>query len=85
MVSFLSGLFAVAAAALWFYASTLRVPRELTVIAAGDDGFGGALPKLFTAVAQQSKWNARAAECAAASALLQAFSAIDALVKGSGG
>ena len=76
MVLFLSASFAVAAAALWFYASILRVPKELTAI-------GGELPKLFAAVAQQSKWNARAAECAAASALLQAFSAIDALIKAS--
>jgi hypothetical protein len=81
MVSFFSAFFAVAAAALWFYASRLRVPRELTVTTMGDIGFGGELPKLFTAVAQQSKWNARAAECAAASALLQAFAAIDALIK----
>ena len=84
MVLFLSGLFAIAAAAIWFYASTLRVPKELTAMTVGDAGFGGELPKLFAAVAQQSKWNARAAECAAASALLQAFPAIDALIKGSG-
>ena len=74
MVLFFSALFAVVAAALWVYASTLRVPKALT-------GFDEELPKLLTAVAQQSKWNARAAECAAASALLQAFPAIDAFIR----
>jgi hypothetical protein len=77
----LTAFFALVAAGMWLYASRLPTPKELTVITLRDTGFGGELPKLFSAVALQSKWNARAAGCAAASAALQAVTIILGAIK----
>jgi hypothetical protein len=62
-----SALFAALAAALWFYASSIKTPAEITTIIVSDAGIHGEPDDLAKALIFQSKWNTRAAFCAAIS------------------
>ena len=67
-----SALFAVGAATCWYLVARIETPQVLTRIDLGDDGFTGELQQLFRGVADQGKWNKRAAICAIVAALAQA-------------
>jgi len=68
-----SGLFGVAAALLWTKAACIEAPSELKTMLhfRGDGSAGGDVADLFFRVKMQSRWNSRAAKCAAISAIAE--------------
>jgi hypothetical protein len=68
----LAAALAFLAAFFWLWASLVPIPSKLTQIIVDDEtGFEGELVDLFTGASKQSRWNARAAFCAALAAVLE--------------
>ena len=69
--------FAAGAAGLWYWASRVRTPKKIITIEIldGVDHVTGELDQLAKALILQSRWNARAATCAALSAACQVATA----------
>jgi hypothetical protein len=61
-------VFAIAAAVLWFISSRVEMPSTAIEVLALKD-----MKEISKAFNCQSRWNARAALCAATAAVLQAF------------
>jgi hypothetical protein len=72
-----SAIFAAGAAGLWYWASRVKTPEKIITIEIHDgvDHVTGELDQLAKALILQSKWNARAATCAALSAACQVAAA----------
>jgi hypothetical protein len=72
-IRIVSACFAVTAGMIWFIASRIKMPAELTQghVAQSDGDVVPVLDRLMRGVARQSKLNALAAFCAAFAAILQ--------------